>query len=251
LTEEDRVGLQNEIDILKQVDHPNIVKLHDIYEDEKYFFLVMELMMGGELFDQILEKEKFSEKEARDIIAPIFDALIYCHQLGIIHRDIKPENLLFSSKEINTSIIKVSDFGLARFIDNETLATTTCGTPGYVAPEILKQQPYKDSCDFWSVGVVLFILLSGSPPFYDEDNFELFEKIKKCEYDISGPQWAGISAEAKDFISKLLVADPEQRLNGDQIMNHPWIKGQQTETQGGVNVLEKMRLWNSKRKVGM
>jgi calcium/calmodulin-dependent protein kinase I len=162
------------------VDHPNIVKLFDIYEDDKYFFLVMELMVGGELFDQILEKERFNEAEARDVIAPIFDALIYCHKLGIIHRDIKPENLLFSSKDQMASIIKVSDFGLARFIDGETLATTTCGTPGYVAPEVLEQQPYNEECDFWSVGVVLFILLCGSPPFYDEDNFELFEKIKKC-----------------------------------------------------------------------
>ena len=124
-----------------------------------------------QLFDQILEKERFSESEARDIIAPIFDALKYCHTLGIIHRDIKPENLLFSSKEMGDAIVKVSDFGLARFIDNETLATTTCGTPGYVAPEILEQRPYNEACDFWSVGVVLFILLSGSPPFYDEDNF--------------------------------------------------------------------------------
>ena len=127
-----------------------------------------------------MEKERFNEAEARDVIAPIFDALIYCHKLGIIHRDIKPENLLFSSKDQMASIIKVSDFGLARFIDGETLATTTCGTPGYVAPEVLEQQPYNEECDFWSVGVVLFILLCGSPPFYDEDNFELFEKIKKC-----------------------------------------------------------------------
>ena len=106
--------------------------------NEKYFFLIMELMTGGELFDQILTKEKFSEQEARDIVAPIFDALIYCHQMGIVHRDVKPENLLFSSKDPATAIIKVSDFGLARFVDNESLATTTCGTPGYVAPEILE-----------------------------------------------------------------------------------------------------------------
>ena len=202
------------------------------------------------MFDQILEKERFSESEARDVVAPIFDALIYCHQLGIIHRDIKPENLLFSSKEYSASIIKVSDFGLARFIDNETLATTTCGTPGYVAPEILEQKPYAEACDFWSVGIVLFILLSGAPPFYDEDNFELFEKIKKCEYDMTGPIWEKISPEAKDFISKLLVADPEKRLDGEQIMSHPWIKGQQTKVKDdNTNVLEKMRLWNSKRKV--
>ena len=175
-----------------------------------------------------MQKERFTEAEARDIIAPIFDALIYCHGLGIIHRDIKPENLLFTQQDFATAIIKVSDFGLARFIDEEKLATTTCGTPGYVAPEILSQKPYKDGCDFWSVAVVLFILLSGSPPFYDEDNFALFEKIKRCEYNFNAPSWASISAEAKDFISKLLVADPNQRLNGDQIMSHPWILGQHT-----------------------
>lgn len=118
LTEEDKVGLQNEIDILKQVDHPNIVKLFDIYEDDKYFFLVMELMQGGELFDQILQRERFTEAEARDTIAPLFDALIYCHAQGIIHRDIKPENLLFSTRDFTQAIIKVSDFGLARFIDD-------------------------------------------------------------------------------------------------------------------------------------
>ena len=176
-----------------------------------------------------MQKERFDEAEARDTIAPIFDALIYCHKLGIIHRDIKPENLLFSSKDQSTSIIKVSDFGLARFIDGETLATTTCGTPGYVAPEVLEQKPYNEACDFWSVGVVMFILLSGSPPFYDEDNFELFEKIKKCEYDMTSPQWESVSSEAKDFISKLLVADPEARIKGDEIMSHPWILGQQSQ----------------------
>ena len=249
MTEEDRVGLQNEIDILKQVDHPNIVKLHDIYEDEKYFFLIMELLTGGELFDQILTKEKFTESEARDIVAPIFDALIYCHSMGIVHRDIKPENLLFSAKDTENAIIKVSDFGLARFVDSETLATTTCGTPGYVAPEILEQQPYDQPCDFWSVGVVLFILLSGSPPFYDEDNFQLFEKIKACKYDFSASSWSLVSDEAKDFISKLLVADPKQRLQGQAIMEHPWIKGELKSKGNDASILEKMRDWNSKRKL--
>jgi len=172
-------------------------------------------MNGGELFDQILQKERFTEAEARDIVAPIFDALIYCHNLGIIHRDIKPENLLFNTTDLTQAIVKVSDFGLARFIDEEKLelATTTCGTPGYVAPEILNQRPYNASVDYWSVGVVLFILLSGSPPFYDEDNFALFEKIKRCDYNFNAPSWASISAEAKDFISKLLVADPNVRLS--------------------------------------
>ena len=194
-----------------------------------------------------MQKERFTEAEARDVIAPIFDALIYCHELGIIHRDIKPENLLFTQKDFTQAIIKVSDFGLARFIDEEKLATTTCGTPGYVAPEILEQRPYKEACDFWSVGVVLFILLSGSPPFYDEDNFALFEKIKSCDYNFNAPSWASISDEAKDFISKLLVADPNQRLNGDQIKAHPWILGNSRPMTTDQNILQKMRDWNSGR----
>jgi len=145
--------------------------------------------------------------------------------------------------------MKVSDFGLARFIDGETFATTTCGTPGYVAPEILEQSPYKENCDFWSVGVVLFILLSGVPPFYDEDNFELFEKIKKCQYDFSAPAWRHISKEAKDFISKLLVVDPEKRLGGKEIMAHDWILGKSSSTDQDIGALGAMRDWHSKRKV--
>jgi calcium/calmodulin-dependent protein kinase I len=137
LTDEDKMALQNEIDILTHVDHPNIVKLYEVFEDTDHYSLVMELMTGGELFDNILQKEVYTEKEASDTIRPIIDAIQYCHQLNIIHRDIKPENLLYSTKDPGTRMIKVSDFGLARFISMETLASTTCGTPGYVAPEIL------------------------------------------------------------------------------------------------------------------
>ncbi len=131
------IGLQNEIEILMHIDHPNIVKLTDVFEDSDHYYLVMELMTGGELFDTLIYREEFSEKEVSDIIRPIIDAINYCHQLSIIHRDIKPENLLFSSKDPHTRVIKVTDFGLARFISSESLASTTCGTPGYVAPEIL------------------------------------------------------------------------------------------------------------------
>lgn len=177
----------------------------------------MELLGGGELFEEIMKKETFSEAESRDIIAPIFDALIYCHKLGIVHRDIKPENLLFSSKDQSTAIIKVSDFGLARFIEGDTLATTTCGTPGYVAPEILSEKPYSSPCDFWSVAVVLFILLSGEPPFYHDDNFELFEIIKKCKYSMDKPIWQHVSSEAQDLIKRLLVADPAKRCTAAEI----------------------------------
>ena len=138
MSEDDKVGLQNEIDILMNVDHPNIVKLYEVFEDAHSYSLVMELMTGGELFDTIMDKETFTEREAAEIIRPIIDAIQYCHSLNIIHRDIKPENLLFSTKDPQTRVLKVTDFGLARFISSETLATTTCGTPGYVAPEILE-----------------------------------------------------------------------------------------------------------------
>ena len=203
-----------------------------------------------QLFDQIIEKEKFTEKEAHEVITPVFDALNYCHSLGIVHRDIKPENLLFTSKDPNVAIIKVTDFGLARFIDSETLATTACGTPGYVAPEVLMQKPYDAACDFWSLGVVLFILLSGMPPFYHEDNFELFEKIKQCDYSFKASVWKGVSKEAKDLVSKLLTKEPSERLKGEEIMKHPWIAGgyEAAETPD-TNVLEQMRAWNSARKI--
>ena len=220
------MGLQNEIDILTHVDHPNIVRLFEVYEDLNSYSLVMDLMTGGELFDTILEKEVFTEKEAADTVRPIIDAINYCHSLNIIHRDIKPENLLFSTKDPLTRIIKVSDFGLARFISMETLATTTCGTPGYVAPEILEQRPYGKACDYWSIGVVLYILLCGFPPFYDEDNMLLFEKIKHGRYSFPSPYWDQISNEAKEIISNLLVVNPLSRWNCDSLLRNPWILGE-------------------------
>lgn len=164
----------------------------------------MELMQGGELFDHIIEKETFAEEHAQAIMVPLFDAVMYCHDLGIIHRDLKPENLLFDKKDLTKATLKVSDFGLARFVSSNDLATTTCGTPGYVAPEILRKTAYDHRCDYWSLGIVLFILLSGTPPFYHEDNFELFEIIKKGTYAFDAPAWKDVSDEGKSMISGLL-----------------------------------------------
>ncbi len=223
------------------------MKLHEVYEEDKYYYLVMELMTGGELFDSILEKEFFSEKEAAEVLRPIVDAIKYCHSMNIVHRDIKPENLLYSSKDMSKAIIKVSDFGLARFISPETLASTTCGTPGYVAPEILKQEKYNHMCDYWSIGIVMYILLCGFPPFYDDDNFALFEKIKKGQFDFPSPSWDNVSQEAKDIIKLLLKVCPEERLTPEAILDMPWIKGESKV--GTDNVLSKMRDWNSKRKI--
>jgi len=175
---------------------------------------------------------------------PIVDAIKYCHSLGIMHRDIKPENLLFATKEPSATI-KVSDFGLARFIEEDVFATTTCGTPGYVAPEILEQEPYNKTCDYWSIGVVLFILLSGCPPFYDEDNFVLFEKIKNVEYNFDAPAWKSVSDDAKDIIKKMLQKNPDDRLTPDQFTNHPWIVNDAKKDT--LNNQKEMREWNSKR----
>jgi len=183
-----------------------------VFEDERHWCLVMELMQGGELFDKIIEEEQFSEHEAREATKCIISAIDYCHEKGICHRDIKPENLLLSSKEIGLASLKVADFGLARMLEDNSLAKTTCGTPGYVAPEILQQTPYGKECDAWSIGVVAFIMLSGTPPFYEEDNFALFEQIKSCRYDFDVETWDFVSKEAKDFVSKILVTNPKKRM---------------------------------------
>jgi len=168
------------------------VKLYEIYDSKDKFYMVMELMHGGELFDRIVEEEFFSEKLASDTIRPIIDAIRYCHAMGISHRDLKPENILYGSKE-NESIIKISDFGLARVVSNE-LMTTACGTPGYVAPEVLSGKGYDNFCDFWSIGVILYVLLCGYPPFYEDTNEELFEKIKTADFEFPSPEWDEISS---------------------------------------------------------
>ena len=217
-------NIQIEIDVMKNIDHPNIVKLYDVYEDESYICMVMELMEGGELFDKILECDHFPEYAAREAIKSIIDALRYCHGMNIIHRDLKPENLLIKNNSNDDfSSLKISDFGLARFIKTDEYAQTTCGTPGYVAPEIINLKPYSKECDYWSIGVILYVLLSGTPPFFEDHDDDLFEKIKKCEWEFDGEEWSNVSKEAKNFISKLLIVDTKKRLNCDQMMEHPWM----------------------------
>ena len=173
---------------------------------------------------------------------------MYCHKMGIVHRDIKPENLLLTTKDLKTGVVKVGDFGLARFLSGDQLAMTKCGTPGYVAPEILCEKPYRgEPADFWSMGIVLYILLSGEPPFYDEDSFLLYELIKNVDYSFEHPIWKQISSEAKDLIEKLLVANPNERLTGEQIMAHPWFT--KSDDIMPSNVLEKMNLLDTSVKL--
>jgi len=193
-----------------------VVRLFEIFDEGKVLYLVMELMNGGELFDRIVDKECYTEKEAANTIRPIVDAIRYCHNQDIIHRDLKPENLLYENTTEH-AIIKVSDFGLARFVDSSSMATTACGTPGYVAPEVVRGQPYGKEVDYWSIGIILYIMLCGFPPFYDENNnnSNLFKQIKNCDYSFPSPYWDNISESAKDLIKKILIADPTVRLNAD------------------------------------
>jgi calcium/calmodulin-dependent protein kinase I len=243
---DDQIALQNEVEILSQIDHPNIVKLQEIYDEKTRFNMVMELMSGGELFDRIVEREHYSEKEAADTIRPIVDAIRYCHAMGIAHRDLKPENLLYATPDPN-SIIKITDFGLAKVISND-LMTTACGTPGYVAPEILMGKGYDLAIDYWSIGVIVYVMLCGYPPFYEESNEKLFEKIKTADYEFASPYWDDISDYAKDLISKLLIADPKKRLDADQILAHPWIVGDVTPRKKLPQVTEKIKEFNAKRR---
>jgi len=247
LTSEETMALKNEIEILCQIDHPNVVKLFEIFEDKDLIYLIMEYMSGGELFDRIVEREHYSEKEASDTIRPVIDCIKYCHSLGIVHRDLKPENLLYTSKNAD-SILKISDFGLARFFDS-TLMKTSCGTPGYVAPEILIGTGYSSSVDCWSLGIIIYIMLCGSPPFYSENNDDLYEQIKKGKFDFPSPIWDDISDLAKDLIKRILVVNPDKRLKADEILLHPWILGDKTPRITLPKATANLKVFNIKRKV--
>ncbi|MBN3324455.1 KCC1G kinase, partial [Atractosteus spatula] len=216
-------NLENEISVLRRIKHENIVALEDFYESRTHYYLVMQLVSGGELFDRILDRGVYTEKDASLVIRQVLDAVNYLHQNGIVHRDLKPENLLYYSQDENSKIM-ISDFGLSKIEDNGIMATA-CGTPGYVAPEVLAQKPYSKSVDCWSIGVITYILLCGYPPFYEETESRLFAKIMKAEYEFDSPFWDDISESAKDFIRNMMRRNPEVRFTTEQALRHPWIVG--------------------------
>lgn len=232
---------------MSQMDHPNIVRLFEIFEEPSNYYLVMEIMKGGELFDRIVEKESYTEKEAADTFRPLVDAIRYCHDQGIIHRDLKPENLLYETTDEN-SIIKISDFGLARFCQNE-LAYTAAGTPGYVAPELVEGKGYGKEVDYWSLGVILYTMLCGYPPFYDENNTKLFQLIINLQYDFGSPYWDNISESAKDLIRHILTKDPSERYDADQILNHPWLNNEEQPQVELNTVPEQMKEYIAKKRL--
>mmetsp|Transcript_3807 Transcript_3807/g.9108 ORF Transcript_3807/g.9108 Transcript_3807/m.9108 type:complete len:522 (+) Transcript_3807:78-1643(+) len=227
----DAESLEQEIATMKKVSHPNCVLLHEVYDEPNKTYLVLDLITGGTVMDRIIAIDHFSEKDAAAVTADVLNAIYYLHNIGITHRDLKPENLLYASNDPNSpeyNTIKVADFGLAKFVSEASMMKTTCGTPGYVAPEVLDPylpftNGYGPEVDLWSFGVVLYIMLCGFPPFYDDSTAVLFKQIRKGEYTFPSPYWDEVSDGAKDIVSKVLVVDPSKRLTAQQCLEHQWI----------------------------
>jgi serine/threonine protein kinase len=203
----DEQDLRNEVQILKELDHPNITKLYEFFEEPKSFYVVLEFLEGGELFDRIVKKVFYNEKEARDLVFILLKSIKYLHDKGIVHRDLKPEALLLKSKD-NDAEVTLAGLHFATYSNGDDL-TISCGTPGYIAPEILKLVPYGKTVDMWSFGVILYVLLGGYPPFHDEDHRALYMNIKKGNYEFDHKYWSGVSDEAKALIQGLLTVDPK------------------------------------------
>jgi len=236
LTTTDSVLLNREIDSLKKALHPNVLKLIEVFNEDTdpQMVLVMELISGGELFYKIVESGNYSEKDAALIIRQVIEGVAHLHSEGICHRDLKPENLLCSvgpeerdGKKYEPYRIVIADFGLSKSFDTGDALVTSCGTPEYVAPEVITAEgDYDKSVDMWSVGVITYVLLCGFSPFGGSgDASLLFERIIKAEYDFPDPEWTNISEQAKDFIRHLLVKEVDDRWTADQCKNHEWLTG--------------------------
>lgn len=217
-------NLNREIQILTRVEHPNIVVLKDLYDTGDRFLFVMELVTGGELFDRIIEKGSYSEDDARILVKQILQGVAYLHSQGIAHRDLKPENLLLKTKDSDFDV-KIADFGLSSFVDSQKMMTA-CGTPAYVAPEVLSSGGggYDKEVDMWSIGVITYILLCGFAPFHGDTVKELLRVVVRGQFSFPSPYWDPISPQAKDFISKLLAKTPAERLTASQALQHVWLK---------------------------
>jgi len=220
--------IMQEVSILQTLHHPNIVALHDFFEEPKSYFIVLEKMTGGELFDRVVAKQFYSEREARDVFKIILNAVDYMHGMNVAHRDIKPENLLLVSRD-DDALVKLADFGFATPCDNDAnhgmgSLRTQCGTSSYVAPEVLNRQYYGTKSDMWSAGIILYILLGGYPPFIEETDRELYQKIRCGDFEFHQAFWGDISEEAKSLISSLLEVDPKKRLSAKEALNNMWIQ---------------------------
>jgi calcium/calmodulin-dependent protein kinase I len=244
---DDLVLLSREIDIMKQVDHPNVLSLKEIFENASELALVMELVTGGELFFKIVEQGSYSEKDASSIVRQILEGVKYLHGMGIAHRDLKPENLLCSGGEGSDMKIKIADFGLSKIFAGGQKLETSCGTPDYAAPEVLTgESAYDKSVDLWSIGVITYVLLCGYPPFYATSQPALFERIIRAEYDFPDPEWSNISETAKDFITNRLVIDSKKRLTVEQALEHPFVT--HNTASSALKIESSMQKYNTERK---
>eukprot|EP00005_Dracoamoeba_jomungandri_P012224 CAMPEP_0174267920 /NCGR_PEP_ID=MMETSP0439-20130205/35429_1 /TAXON_ID=0 /ORGANISM="Stereomyxa ramosa, Strain Chinc5" /LENGTH=292 /DNA_ID=CAMNT_0015355737 /DNA_START=74 /DNA_END=952 /DNA_ORIENTATION=+ len=223
----DSEKLVTEIEILKKVSHPNIIALFEVYDsDPEKLYMVLELVSGGELFNKIVEIGSYSENVAKSLVRQIVNAVKYLHDKNIAHRDIKPTNLLLSGSD--STEIKLADFGLSKILGPDSMMQTACGTPIFVAPEVLMGEGYDKAVDCWGIGIIMYILLCGYPPFFDdgENMSELFDQILTGSFEFADPYWTDISDEAKDLISRLLVVDHSARYTTEECLNHPWIKSE-------------------------
>lgn len=199
-------------------------QLHEVLSTPTHLYIIIELATGGELFDRIIQKGHYTEADAAEVTRQIASALRYMHENGVAHRDLKPENVLYADTSAGAQV-KVTDFGLAKVTEADTydVMRTAVGTPGYVAPEILTEDEYGPEVDVWSLGVILYILLCGFPPFHDNNMQKLFQKITKGQFSFPSPAWDNISQEAKKLVQRMLIVDPAQRISVEEILGNPWV----------------------------
>ena len=237
----------DEVQILLDLSHPNIISLYELYKTNDFFFLVMEKLNGGELFDRLCQKDCYSELEARNVCRAVFDAVAYCHEQRVAHRDLKPENLLLQSLN-NDAQVKIADFGFCKRVMKPNCLQTRCGTPAYMAPEIVNYKAYDERADNWSLGIIVYSLLGGENPFLEDTVHMTMQQIRQANYNFNGPYWEGISPDAKKFIRGLLTVDPDQRLTSTEALMHPWMTGRSDELGGNIINLDLFKEFNARRK---
>lgn len=244
----DRKVVRTEIGILLKIRHENVIRMKEIYETPTQILLVLELVTGGELFERIVNRGHYSEKDASTAVQEMLVAVKYLHESGVIHRDLKPENLLYENLSADAKL-KIADFGLSKIIGSEVTTNTVCGTPGYCAPEVIKGKMYNGSVDLWCIGVIAYILLCGYEPFYDEDEKIMYKKILKGDYQFDSPYWDNITENAKDLVRKLLKVNVKERLTVDEALRHPWVRGIAAASEHMEEVQSNIKKFNARRKM--
>ena len=241
--------LEQEVNIMKMIDHGHVVCLKEVFETSTKMFLVMELCDQGELCDLLRVRKTLNENEALTVIRQLADAITYLHNLDIVHRDLKLENILLCKPVNDEPInIKISDFGLSYVKGSgEAMMQSVCGTPMYMAPEVIDEHEYSRQCDIWSIGVILFTLLTGSPPFQAPTEEKLYQLIKQGQLDFTHPCWQTINESAKNLLEGMLEVDPAHRSTAMEIKDHPWVNGD-NESSARVNVIQMMKEYNAEQK---